>query len=184
MALPSRDHRITKADFRPCSPHRARSQAPFYLYARCPIANRAEGTFALLRYLLGGDRPNQTAHLALSLRSRDGVRIQTQQGWCFIDGSPGAETPGSMPPTYTTHVGSKPNTKLQLRFTGSFRLAAGMSHLHDNYNFTESLVETVSSRYAIHAGRNLPDKELRYLRTVIVTAAVYWSFGCELPDFP
>src|SRR6185436_15334272 len=37
-----------------------------------------------------------------------------------------------------------------------------------------------SSRYAIHAGRNLPDKELRYLRTVIVTAAVYWGFGCEL----
>ena len=36
------------------------------------------------------------------------------------------------------------------------------------------------SRYAIHAGRNLPDKELRYLRTVIVTAAVYWGFGCEL----
>ena len=34
-----------------------------------------------------------------------------------------------------------------------------------------------SSRYAIHAGRNLPDKELRYLRTVIVTAAVYWGFG-------
>ena len=30
-----------------------------------------------------------------------------------------------------------------------------------------------SSRYAIHAGRNLPDKEFRYLRTVIVTAAVY-----------
>ena len=26
------------------------------------------------------------------------------------------------------------------------------------------------SRYAIRAGRNLPDKEFRYLRTVIVTA--------------
>ena len=37
-----------------------------------------------------------------------------------------------------------------------------------------------SSRYAIHAGRNLPDKELRYLRTVIVTAAVYRGFGREL----
>ena len=29
------------------------------------------------------------------------------------------------------------------------------------------------TRYAIHAGQNLPDKGLRYLRTVIVTAAVY-----------
>ena len=27
-------------------------------------------------------------------------------------------------------------------------------------------------RYAIRAGRNLPDKEFRYLRTVIVTAAI------------
>ncbi len=35
-------------------------------------------------------------------------------------------------------------------------------------------------RYAIRAGRNLPDKEFRYLRTVIVTAAVYWGFDHEL----
>ena len=35
-------------------------------------------------------------------------------------------------------------------------------------------------RYAIRAGRNLPDKEFRYLRTVIVTAAVYWDFNQEL----
>ena len=36
------------------------------------------------------------------------------------------------------------------------------------------------SRYAIRAGRNLPDKEFRYLRTVIVTAAVYRGFGSLL----
>ena len=36
------------------------------------------------------------------------------------------------------------------------------------------------SRYTIRAGRNLPDKEFRYLRTVIVTAAVYWGFDSEL----
>ena len=36
------------------------------------------------------------------------------------------------------------------------------------------------SRYTIRAGRNLPDKEFRYLRTVIVTAAVYWGFNTEL----
>ena len=34
--------------------------------------------------------------------------------------------------------------------------------------------------YAIRAGRNLPDKEFRYLRTVIVTAAVYRGFDSEL----
>ncbi len=37
-----------------------------------------------------------------------------------------------------------------------------------------------STRYAIHAGRNLPDKVFRYLRTVIVTAAVYRGFNSEL----
>ena len=36
-----------------------------------------------------------------------------------------------------------------------------------------------SDRYAIRAGRNLPDKEFRYLRTVIVTAAVYRGFNSE-----
>ena len=35
-------------------------------------------------------------------------------------------------------------------------------------------------RYTIRAGRNLPDKEFRYLRTVIVTAAVYWGFNSRL----
>ena len=38
------------------------------------------------------------------------------------------------------------------------------------------LLRQLTSRYAIRAGRNLPDKEFRYLRTVIVTAAVYWDF--------
>src|SRR5215467_1103231 len=36
------------------------------------------------------------------------------------------------------------------------------------------------SRYANRAGRNLPDKEFRYLRTVIVTAAVYRGFDSRL----
>ena len=35
-------------------------------------------------------------------------------------------------------------------------------------------------RYAIRAGRNLPDKEFRYLRMVIVTTAVYWGLSSPL----
>ena len=35
-------------------------------------------------------------------------------------------------------------------------------------------------RYTIRAGRNLPDKEFRYLRTVIVTADIHQGFGSEL----
>ena len=36
------------------------------------------------------------------------------------------------------------------------------------------------NRCTIRAGRNLPDKEFRYLRTVIVTAAVYRGLNSEL----
>ena len=48
--------------------------------------------------------------------------------------------------------------------------------------FTETTISPSSrlrqrpDRYTIRAGRNLPDKEFRYLRTVIVTAAVYRGF--------
>ena len=34
--------------------------------------------------------------------------------------------------------------------------------------------------YTFRAGQNLPDKEFRYLRTVIVTAAVHWGFNSNL----
>src|SRR6185369_13493750 len=38
--------------------------------------------------------------------------------------------------------------------------------------------------YAIRAGQNLPDKEFRYLRTVIVTAAVHWGFSSKRKLLP
>ena len=37
--------------------------------------------------------------------------------------------------------------------------------------------------YAFRAGQNLPDKEFRYLRTVIVTAAVHWGFNPDLRNY-
>ena len=39
-------------------------------------------------------------------------------------------------------------------------------------------------RYTIRAGQNLPDKEFRYLRTVIVTAAVHWGFSSHREALP
>ena len=42
------------------------------------------------------------------------------------------------------------------------------------------LLRQFPDRYAFRAGRNLPDKEFRYLRTVIVTAAVYWGLSSVL----
>ena len=38
--------------------------------------------------------------------------------------------------------------------------------------------------YSIRAGQNLPDKEFRYLRTVIVTAAVHWGFSSHRKALP
>ncbi len=38
------------------------------------------------------------------------------------------------------------------------------------------------NHYAFRAGRNLPDKEFRYLRTVIVTAAVHQGFSYQLRE--
>ena len=46
------------------------------------------------------------------------------------------------------------------------------------------LLRQCSTRYTFRAGRNLPDKEFRYLRTVIVTAAVYRGFGSPLARLP
>ena len=42
------------------------------------------------------------------------------------------------------------------------------------------LLRQCPNHYAFRAGRNLPDKEFRYLRTVIVTAAVYWGLSSKL----
>ena len=62
----TRGCRITSPDFRPCLTCQSYSQAPLCTYTQHLIANQAEGTFGRLRYLLGGDRPSQTARQTLS----------------------------------------------------------------------------------------------------------------------
>src|SRR5438876_11782646 len=49
------------------------------------VANRAEPSFALLRYSLGGNRPSQTDPHALSpgWLTAIGVRILISKEWCF-----------------------------------------------------------------------------------------------------
>ena len=46
------------------------------------------------------------------------------------------------------------------------------------------LLRESPNRYAIRAGRNLPVKEFRYLRTVIVTAGVHPRLSLELAPRP
>ena len=80
-----------------------------------PIADRAEGTLGLLRYCLGGDRPSQTAHFALSAARVHGTGLELKHAKAGVSGvgSPGSGDPGSRPPSYATHAGPKPKAKLQ-----------------------------------------------------------------------
>ncbi len=63
--------------------------------------------------------------------------------------------PTSTSPTYPTHTIPKPNTRLQLRFTGSFRLAAGKGDLHPYFNFAGSIAETVLNSLRHSCGSEL-----------------------------
>ena len=107
---PTRYHRITKPDFRPCSTCRSRSQAPLCLCTLRTISDRSEGTFGRLRYFLGGDHPSQTTHQSVSPYTR--VRIQTNEGSYFNSGSKDTGVPPSKPPTYPTHHVPRFNDKL------------------------------------------------------------------------
>src|SRR5574344_1752374 len=60
------NHRITISYFRTCSTCKSHSQAPFCYYTQWLISDQPEGTFERLRYILGGDRPSQTAYQKLS----------------------------------------------------------------------------------------------------------------------
>src|SRR4030042_4117977 len=70
-----RNRRVTKTCFRTCSTCRSRSQAPLCLCTLCAVSIRAEGTFVRLRYSLGGDRPSQTTHQALSYGRIHGTEL-------------------------------------------------------------------------------------------------------------
>ncbi len=66
-----------------------------------------------------------------------------------------------------------------MKVPGSFRPAARNEHLTRSAISPGLRLRQRGSRYAIRAGRNLPDKEFRYLRMVIVTTAVYWRLSSQ-----
>jgi hypothetical protein len=178
----TRDHRITKTCFRTCSSCHSCSQAPFCLYTLRPVSNRPEGTFVRLRYSLGGDRPSQTAHQTGSLHQLHGARlgIQTYQGGIS------RTTPPKLAPRFQ-HLPPILHRYARIPLSSYSKGSRGLSVLlRVDGIFTANSISLspwlrqCGSRYAIRAGRNLPDKEFRYLRTVIVTAAVYRGFNSEL----
>lgn len=74
----------------------------------------------------------------------------------------------------------RPMTSYSKGAWGLFVLLRGLGILTETAISPSAWSRQCPSRYAIRAGRNLPDKEFRYLRTVIVTAAVYRGFGSRL----
>ena len=183
----TRGRRITRACFRTCSACGPRSQARLRsctLWGRLPTG--LSGPCARLRYVLGGDRPSQTTHLARSLRRVHGRRL----GRRFAEGGiPRAAPPGlapgvqSLPPIlYATDRWPMPSCSKGSR--GLSVLPRVIRIFTNNTISPGPWSRQRPSRYAVRAGRNLPDKEFRYLRTVIVTAAVYRGLASGLRIAP
>ena len=168
--------------FRTCSTCRSRSQAPLCHCTRRPVSNRAEGTIARLRYSLGGDRPSQTTHQTVSQIPDEGTRLDTRNQQGGISPLP--------PPNLAARLQRLPpilHSQSLVSLSSCSKGSRGLSVLLRVNCIGTAISISLSpsprqcgSRYSIRAGRNLPDKEFRYLRTVIVTAAVYWGFGSSL----
>jgi hypothetical protein len=161
--------RVTKPCFRNCSACSPHSKLPLCLCTRRLVSDQPEGSLGRLRYPLGGDRPSQTTRLTRSpCRITARVSRPTRPGWCSI----GAKR---LPPTLYKARGAAT--------LGCSKAPRGLSVLRRVLRiFTQATISPSlslrqrPSRYAIRAGRNLPDKEFRYLRTVIVTAAIHQCF--------
>ena len=146
------------------------------------VSVHAERTFERLRYTLGGDRPSQTAHLTLFPGQIHGRRLELQY---FKSGIP-TSTPQQLTPLF---LSLPPILYMKYRnpILSYSKAPWGLSVLSRVTGiFTGTtispggLLRQCPDRYTIRAGQNLPDKEFRYLRTVIVTAAVYWGFDSGL----
>ena len=174
-----RNRRITIACFRTCSTCRSRSQPGLCDCTLQLISKQPEPSIARLRYLLGGDRPSQTTHQLVSLSPIQGSRLESQN-------SQGGISPVAPPDPRARNQSLPPMLRKLTRnsLVSCSKGARGLSVLWRAPGvFTGTttspgrLLRQFPDRCAIRAGRNLPDKEFRYLRTVIVTAAVHRGFS-------
>ena len=177
-----RYHRITKSDFRPCSTCMSCNQALFCLYTLRTISDRTERTFERLRYFLGGDRPSQTVHLTVSQDQIHGLWLESQY---YKGGIPRAAPHmlahmlPSLPPILYMEYRSPVSSYSEAPW--GLSVLSQVTGIFTGITISPSLLlRQCPNRYAFRAGRNLPDKEFRYLRTVIVTAAVYWGLSSLL----
>ena len=88
-----------------------------------------------------------------------------------------------------SHLFCTCNTKIQYQVTvklyGVFPSSRGLIRIFTYTTISPGLLlRQRPNHYAFRAGRNLPDKEFRYLRTVIVTAAVHRGLSSMLAHLP
>ena len=146
------------------------------------IANHDEASLGLLRYFLGGYRPSKTARLTMSDSQIHGISLDSR----LVKTGISTVTPSHL----TMELRSLPvilHMTSQEPISEYSKGSRGLSVLlRVNSIFTATtispslLLRQCPDRYTIRAGRNLPDKEFRYLRTVIVTAAVYRGLASVL----
>ena len=173
------NHRITMSVFRPCSTCWSHSQAGFCHCTPRTVTKRTEPTFESLRYLFGGDHPSQTTHQTMSPTNGGLVTGYRKGGISRLPPHVLANTLQWLPPIL--HI-LHPITMLSYS-EGSWGLSVplrGTGVFTDTTISPSPWLRQRPDRYTIRAGRNLPDKEFRYLRTVIVTAAVYRGFDSML----
>ena len=146
------------------------------------VSNHSEGTFERLRYPFGGDRPSQTPRQTLSPARFHWRRLETQYSKGGIPTAAPQQLASllqSLPPIlYIQH--RIPVSSWSKAPWGLSVLAQVTSIFTGTSISPGALSRQRSNHYAFRAGRNLPDKEFRYLRTVIVTAAVYWGLNSKL----
>src|SRR5207245_9717084 len=100
-------------DLRPCSTRLSHRPGPVCHCTVRLISGQVEGTFGLLRYFLGGDRPAQTTRQALSgTPIRGTVRAKVQRGWYSTVDSTRADARASKAPSYPLHAKPQSNAKV------------------------------------------------------------------------
>ena len=154
------------------------SQFPLCPYTLKLISNQPEGNLERLRYILGGDRPSQTTRLTLFTTRIHGVVLEARDTKGGISRA-APQGPQSLLHSLPPILSEVPQTPISGCSKGSRGLSVWLRVIGiftDTTISPSSWLRQYPDRYTIRAGRNLPDKEFRYLRTVIVTAAVYWGF--------
>ena len=149
------------------------------------IANHDEASFGLLRYSLGGYRPSKTARLTVSDSRIHGISLEFRHFKTSISTvTPLCLTTEVHSLLVILHMKSQnPVSEYSKGSRGLFVLLR-VNGIFTATTFSPSLsLRQCPDRYTIRAGRNLPDKEFRYLRTVIVTAAIHQGLNSMLRDY-